>query len=410
LKKKELQQLYHFTNGARLVYQNNIGKVSHVCVVINTGCRDELPDQQGYAHFIEHLLFKGTAKRSTLQVISGLEDVGGELNAYTTKEYTVLYAVCLNEHVELAFDLICDILFNSRLPEEEIKKEREIIIDEINSYLDSPSELIYDDFESLLFFGNSMGHNILGEEDILKKAKQKSLKHFYTNNYNTSNMVFAYYGSVSNSSIEKIANKFIATTNSNKKENSRIEPLQLPVFDRKIKKDTNQVHCILGSRAYSLVHNHQEALTLLNNILGGPAANSILNLSVREKKGYTYTIDSQYNAYTDTGVFSIYFGTQKQYLDECLEIIYKESLKLCTNKLSLARLDRAKKQMLGQVIIARENAEYLCQTIAKSYLFYNEYADMTDVEARIEKITAMELLDVANEIIHPKHCSKLLYY
>ena len=308
--------LFHtLDNGIRLVHHPLPGIVAYCGLVINTGSRDEAAAEQGMAHFIEHMLFKGTRKRKAYYVLSRLEDVGGELNAYTTKEETAVFASFLKDDYDRAIEILHDITFNSVLPEKEIEKEKDVVIEEINSYLDNPAELIFDDFEELIFAGQSIGHNILGTPETVKSFTQKSLLEFISRNYNTDQIVFCSAGNISDDKMIRLFKKYFENVPANIRTSK--DPSAYSYIPNSVTKDmkTFQNHCIIGNVAYNLRDERRLGMFLLNNILGGQGLNSRLNLSLREKNGLAYNVESSYNPYWDTGAFSIYFGTESNHLN-----------------------------------------------------------------------------------------------
>ena len=386
-------------NGIRLVHYRIPGLVAHCGLIINTGSRDETVPEHGIAHFIEHMLFKGTKKRKAYHILSRLEDVGGELNAYTTKEETAIHASFLKEDYERAIELISDISFNSVFPEKEIEKEKDVVIEEINSYLDNPSELIFDDFEELIFSNQPIGRNILGTPDSVKSFSQKSIKSFISKNYNTSQMVFCSVGNIADEKILKLFRlNFENIVTEKQTEKINRSWLYKPASVTK-KMNTYQNHCIMGNLAYDLKDNRRMGMFLLNNILGGQGLNSRLNLSLREKHGFAYNVESSYSPYNDTGIFSIYFGTDSQYLNKSIAIALIELGKLRNTKLGTIQLSKAKSQIKGYLARGYENHESLMLSLGKSLLIFN----------KIDAVTASELMETANEIFDPEKLSTLIY-
>lgn len=396
-------------NGIRLVHHRIPGLVGHCGLMINVGSRNETFSEHGIAHFIEHVLFKGTKKRKAYHILSRLEDVGGELNAYTTKEETAIHASFLKEDYERAIELISDITFNSVFPEKEIEKEKDVIIEEINSYLDNPSELIFDDFEELIFSGQPIGRNILGTPESVKSFSKKMINNFISNNYSTKEMVFCSVGNISDEKILKLFTTYFSdiVTEKNVKRNDK-DWLYKPASITK-KKDTYQNHCIMGNVAYNLKDKRRMRLFLLNNILGGQGLNSRLNLSLREKNGFAYNVESSYNPYFDTGIFSIYFGTDSQYLDKSIAIAMSELKKLRTTKLGTIQLSKAKNQIKGYLARGYENHESLMLSLGKSLVVFDKIDSIEDLCRKIDAVTASELLDTANDIFEPSQLSTLIY-
>ena len=397
-------------NGIRLIHQQTDSPVAHLGVLINTGSRDEAEDEHGLAHFIEHSVFKGTKKRRAYHVLSRIEDVGGELNAYTTKEETTLYSTFLNQDYERAAELLSDILFNSVYPQKEINREKEVIAEEINSYKDSPSELIFDEFEELVYDGHPIARNILGTSENINKFNRESILRFIENNYHTDQIVISSVGRMNFDKLIKYAETYFGSANPKIRINGR-KPFENYVpGNRTETRDTFQTHCILGNIAFDIMHPRRIVMVLLNNIIGGPAMNSRLNLALRERRGMAYNIESGYTAYTDTGLFNVYFGTDKENFDKALSLIKKEFKLLRDTKLGEVQLSKAKKQLLGQIAISTESHDDLMLAIGKSYLLYNRVDPLSEVFRKIEAITADEFLEVANVVLDEKQMSTLVYY
>lgn len=401
--------LHTLDNGIRLVHLRIPGLVAHCGLIISAGSRDETDPEHGIAHFIEHMLFKGTKKRKAYHILSRLEDVGGELNAYTTKEETAVHASFLKEDYERAIELISDITFNSVFPAKEIEKEKDVVIEEINSYLDNPAELIFDDFEELIFSKQPIGRNILGSPESVRSFSQKTISGFISENYNTHQMVFCSVGNISDEKILKLFNANFAHIATNNRE-TRIHKnwIYRPTVVTK-KKDTFQNHCIIGNIAYDLKDKRRMGMFLLNNILGGQGLNSRLNLSLREKNGLAYNVESSYNPYCDTGIFSVYFGTDSQYLNKSINIAMAEMKKLRTSKLGTIQLSKAKNQIKGYLARGYENHESLMLSLGKSMLVFNKIDTIEDISEKIDAVTSSELLDTANYIFEPSKLSTLIY-
>lgn len=396
-------------NGLRMVYLPVDSPVSYCGFAVNAGTRDEVPGEYGLAHFVEHMMFKGTEKRKAWHILNRMENVGGELNAYTTKEETFVYSVFMEEHYGRAVELLTDLVFHSQFPSQEIEKEVDVILDEINSYEDSPSELIFDEFENLLFAGHALGHNILGDESSLLRFDSAAGRSFMNRFYAPANMVFFSMGRKPFGKVVKLAESLLQDIDFPMAERRRTPP-GLPAPCRKLlAKDTHQSHVLLGGRAYSLHDEKRVPLFLLNNILGGPGMNNRLNVSLREKHGLVYTVESNVTSYTDTGVASIYFGTDPKNREKALHLVYKELAKIRDNRLSDTQLAAAKKQVIGQLGVSGDNKEGLFLGLGKSYLHYNRYDTLPEVFARIERITASDLLEVANEIFAPEQLFSLIY-
>jgi predicted Zn-dependent peptidase len=409
-RKKNMNLFTHtLSNGIRLVYHRVASPVGHCGLIINTGSRDEQKDEHGMAHFIEHVIFKGTQKRKTWHILSRLDDVGGELNAYTSKEETAIYASFLIQDFTRALELLYDITFHSVFPEKEINKEKEVIIDEINSYKDNPAELIIDDFEELIFQDGPMGHNILGTAESIKKFTREDILKFITNNYHTDQMVLCMVGDMDPEKFLKTASKYFGTEEPNFRTHQRPAPPAYKPSEFRKELDTFQSHITIGNIAYDLDNPKRLGLSLLNNLLGGPGMNSRLNMALREKNGIAYNIESIYSPYYGTGVFSIYFGTDKQNIDRSLRIARRELARLRNKKLGQMQLHKARRQLKGQIAISSENRENLMLNIGKSYLLYNKVDSLADIYKKIDSLTAGDLLEMANEIFDENQLSYLIY-
>jgi predicted Zn-dependent peptidase len=396
-------------NGIRLVHKPTSSQVAHAGLFINTGSRDEHPEEHGLAHLIEHMLFKGTRKRKAYHILSRMEDVGGELNAYTTKEETCIHGSFFHQYYGRALELISDIAFNSIFPLHEIKKEREIILDEINSYKDSPSELIFDEFEELLFDGNPLARNILGSESALKSFTPSGINHFIHRNYCTDQMVVSSVGNIAVHKLIRLFEMNFAMRSSTHSIRRASATYNYSPVSKTTDRKTYQTHCILGGLAYQINDDRRLALYLLNNYLGGPGMNSRLNMALRERKGYAYSIDSMYTAYSDTGNVTIYFGTDKSLVEKCHEIILKELKDIRENALSQLKLQRAKRQVLGHIAISSENSENYMLSMGKSLMVFNKIETLKEIGNKIEAITSAQLLDIANEIFDSSKLSILMY-
>lgn len=400
---------YTLPNGLRIIHEPTLSKVSYCGFAIDAGTRDEAENEQGMAHFVEHLIFKGTEKRKAWHILNRMENVGGDLNAYTNKEETVVYAAFLTEHLGRAIELLGDIVFHSTFPQHEIEKETEVIIDEIQSYEDTPSELIFDDFEDMIFRNHPLGRNILGKPELLRSFRTEDVLSFTRRYYQPVNMVFFVQGQYDFKKIVRMAEKYLADIPAVEVDNRRTPP-PLYVPERlTIPKDTHQAHVMVGSRGYNAYDDKRTALYLLNNILGGPGMNSKLNVSLRERRGLVYTVESNLTSYTDTGAFCIYFGTDIEDMDTCLKLTYKELKRMRDVKMTSSQLAAAKKQLIGQIGVASDNFENNALGMAKSYLHYHKYESSELVFQRIEALTAEQLLEVANEMFAEEYLSTLIY-
>lgn len=423
------------TNGLRIIHIPSESDVVYCGYAINAGTRNEQIGMEGMAHFCEHLSFKGTARRRAWDIINSLESVGGDLNAFTCKEDTVYYAAIHASHLPKAIDLLSDIVFDSVFPQAEIDKEVEVICDEIECYKDTPSELIYDDFENMLFSGHPLGHNILGNADTLRTFTTADALAFTSRFYYPANAVFFAYGNIDFKRMVKLIEKGTAayyhgdTTqgigdNNYGKSNTDdggsadgncddngycgLRDIQEPLH-RIIKKDTHQCHVMIGNRAYAYNHPRRLTLYLLNNILGGPGMSSRLNMSLREHRGLVYSVDSTMTSYGDTGLWATYFGCDSHDVEKCKRIVLRELDRMAAVALSPAKLKRAKQQIKGQIAIACDNRESYALDMAKSYLHLGIEKDVDALIRRIEEITANDIMEVAQEIFDPSKLHILEY-
>ncbi|MBQ7350078.1 MAG: insulinase family protein [Bacteroides sp.] len=404
--------IYHthtLSNGLRIIHAPNQSAVAYCGFAIDAGTRDEADTEQGMAHFVEHLIFKGTQKRHAWHILNRMEHVGGDLNAYTNKEETVVYSAFLAEHFPRAVELLADIVFHSTYPQAEIDKEVEVIIDEIQCYEDSPSELIFDDFEELIFPNHPLGRNILGKPHLLHQFKSEDALRFTSRYYRPDNMVFFVQGNIEFKRVIRWVEKAVSDIPATTTERQRKSPLAYLPQTRTVHRDTHQAHVMIGSRGYDAHNEKRTALYLLNNILGGPGMNSRLNVSLRERSGLVYNVEANLTSYTDTGVFCIYFGTEHQQVERCIRLVQKELRKLREKPLSTLQMTAAKKQIIGQIGVARDNAENTALGMAKTFLHYHKMDDPQEVFQRIEALTAKELWEVSNEMFEENYLSTLIY-
>ena len=397
------------SNGLRIIQVSSPTPVAYCGFAIDAGTRDETSGEQGMAHFVEHLIFKGTTKRKAWHILNRMERVGGDLNAFTNKEETIIYTAFLAEHFARAVELLADIVFHSTFPKNEIAKEVDVILDEIQSYEDSPSDLIFDDFENLIFKGHSLGRNILGDPNLLRTFGSDDALNWTRRFYTPSNLVFFFYGNVDFRHLVRCVEKYVGEI-----PDSKAEKLYVPLPDylperRVVHRDTHQAHVMIGCRSYDAHNEKRTGLYLLNNILGGPGMNSRLNIALREHRGLVYSVESNLTSYTDTGVFSIYFGCDPKDVDTCLTLVEKELKRLCMARLTDSQLAAAKKQIIGQIAVASDNFENLALDMGKTFLHYNRYESQEEVFQRIEALSADCLMEVANEIFDEHRRSVLIY-
>ena len=436
---------YTLDNGLRIIHLPSDSKVVYCGYQINAGTRDEEPGEEGLAHFCEHVTFKGTERRKAWHILNCLESVGGDLNAYTNKEGTVYYAAILKEHIARAVDLLSDIVFHSTYPQQEIDKEVEVICDEIESYNDSPAELIYDEFENILFKGHPLGHNILGTAEQVRRFTTEDALRFTRKLYRPDNAVFFAYGDIDFKKLvtllkksvlseerrvkseetkfagrsERESNSTEGCDESHKQPCAAIGNHQLQASDHKpqnpdsstivMEKHTHQAHVMIGTRAYDVHDDRRMPLYLLNNILGGPGMNAKLNLALREHNGLVYTVESTMVAYGDTGTWSIYFGCDEHDVKRCLRLVRKELDRFMEKPLSDAQLRAAKKQIKGQIGVACDNRENFALDFGKSFLHYGWEKNVDRLYEQVDAITAEQIQAVAQELFDEHRLTTLIF-
>lgn len=397
-------------NGLRVVHvqDRNILTV-HCGFIINAGSRDELEHESGLAHLIEHCLFKGTERRKAFHILSRLDSVGGEINAYTTKEETCIYASALREHFQRAAELLTDITFSSVFPDKEIEKEKGVIIDEINSYKDNPDEMLMDEFEERMFPDHALGRSILGAEQRVNSFKRSDLTAFIERNYTTDQIVFACVGNISLKRVETFCKKVLERIPASKQQLDQRKTPGSELFELSKQTSVHQVHALIGAQTFGLDDDRRRAMVLMNNLLGGPALNSRLNLNIREKHGYCYYIESNYTPYSDCGTIQIYFGTDKRHQRRVSKLILNELDRLRNQKLTDRTLQGAKKQLLGQIALAQENRVNYMLSLGKSLLNFDRIDTIDHVVDEVESITADEIQDLAKETFDRTRLSFLSY-
>ena len=400
---------YTLPNGLRMIHMPAQSPVAYCGYAVNAGARDEEPQEHGLAHFVEHMIFKGTEHHKANYILNRIESVGGELNAYTTKEETFVYSIFMKEHFLRAFDLLTDLVFYSSFPEIEIEKEKDVILDEISSYEDSPSELIFDDFENLLYKEHALGHNILGEEETLERFSTTTGKSFMNRYYTPGNMVFFSMGDIPFNKIVKWAESLFSTLPAHSSPQKRKAPTLSSASSLTMSKETHQAHVMIGSHAFSMFDEKRIPMFLLNNIIGGPGMNNRLNVSLREHNGLVYSVESNITSYTDTGLFSIYFGTDPKNKEKAIRLVHREIEKLHETKLTEKQLTAAKKRALGQLGVSIDNREGVFLNMGKSFLHYNFFASMEEVFNQINDITAEGILDIAQTVLAPDKLFMLSY-
>ena len=389
---------YTLPNGIRGIHRQVRGSVAHCALIIGAGSRDERPGQYGLAHLTEHAFFKGTQRRRAWQINCRLENLGGELNAFTTKEETTVHATTLRGDFAKAAELIADIVFRSTFPEREIDREKEVIVDEINTYKDSPADMIYDTFEELIFADSELGHNILGSKAALMRYDGEQIRAFTARTHTADRMVFSSIGNFSARTAEAVAQRYFGDRPATTRGFERAVPPPVAAFEKTVTKRTHQTHCILGNRACGLEDPDRLPLSLLVNILGGPSANSLLNMEIREKHGLSYNIEATYTPYCDSGLAAIYFSSEHTHAEQCLELIYKQLKQLRTVPLTARRLSMAKKQFIAQLAISSESNESYMLSAGKSLLAHAEVDTMEQVYAKIRALTASQLTEAAEKV------------
>jgi predicted Zn-dependent peptidase len=402
-------QSFTLPNGIRLVHRTTPGRVAHIGLFVNSGTRDEAAKEHGLAHFIEHTIFKGTQKRSVFQVLNRLENVGADLNAFTTKEETCIYASFLKEYYGRALELFNDIFFHSVYPEKEIEKEKQVVAEEIRSYRDTPSEQIFDDFEDMVFSGHALGNNILGTERSLKKITREDIFRFIHDTYRCDRIILVSSGNIAFERVRKMAVKYFSEVREQGKSRERNPFHSYTPETRILNKKNYQVHCILGNTAYNYSDDRRIPLALLNNMLGGPIMNSRLSLALRERNGLTYHNESNYTPYSDSGVLSVYFATDLAQYDRALTIVHKELNRLRTGYLSTIQLHTVKKQLIGQIALGQESNLSVILAIGKSFLVQGWYEPVENIIRKIELVTPEMLAEIANDIFNPMKLSLLTF-
>lgn len=399
------------SNGLRVIHQPSDSNVVYCGYELNVGTRNEEPGYEGMAHFCEHVSFKGTKRRKSWHISNALESVGGDLNAYTNKEDTVYYAAVLKEHTARAIDLLTDIVFYSTYPQAEIDKEVEVICDEIESYNDSPAELIYDEFENLLFANHALGHNILGTAERVRSFKTADAQHFTQRYYRPENSIFFLYGDVDFKRVVRLLERATSDFAPSKPiiEPALNQPLppNMPDFIEK-NHGTHQAHVMVGTRGYDIHDKRRMSLYLLNNLLGGPGMNARLNLSLRERHGLVYTVESSMVSYCDTGVWAIYFGCDPKDVGRCLKLVRKELDRVIQKPLSDTQLRAVKKQIKGQIGVACDNRESFALDFGKSYLHYGWERDLNSLFRHIDEVTAESMQQVAAELMQQERLTTLV--
>lgn len=397
-------------NGIRILHKQ-VGntKIAHCGFMLDVGSRDEDETTQGIAHFWEHMAFKGTAKRKSFHILNRVDSVGGELNAYTTKEKMAFYASLLDTHFERAFELLTDITFHSMFPEKQIEKERNVILEEMAMYYDTPDDAIQDEFDEIVFSGHPLGLNILGTSDTVKSLHREDFLTFVKKNMNTEKLVFCSVGNLPFKKVARLADKYLQKIPTLTTQGCRRRFEDYKAVCQQTRRNITQAHCAIGRDAYAIDSDKRIPFFMLTNILGGPGMNSRLNLALREKYGFVYSIDAAYQPYTDTGLFGIFFGTEPGQLSRSIDLTDKELKKLKEVPLGTVQLHHAKEQLMGQLAMADENNAGTMLMMGKAMLDLNRIEAPDAIYSRIKQITATDLQDLANELFEKDQLSILTY-
>lgn len=391
--------IHVLSNGLRVVCVQRPG-ITYCGVAIDAGTRDEQADEAGLAHFVEHTVFKGTTRRRSLQISSRMEMVGGELNAYTTKEETLIYTTAPSGYTERAVELLADLIRNCNFPHNETEREKEVVIDEINSYLDNPAEAIFDEFEDLMYAGSALGHNILGTPDSVRGLDSDACRRFVERNYTPERMVLYCVGADPQAKVVRLAEKHFGSLRRESGERANrleIPPVPAP-FDETRTYGLHQCHTLMGTRLFGRRDPRRYALLFLNNYLGGPAMNSVLNRELREKRGYVYTVESLVAMLSDCGLFEVYFGCDPMHVHPCRRVVLRELQKLADSPMKRTVFDKARRQYLGQLEVATSYAESRAMSLGKSVLYYNHVAGIEHTRKALEALTAEEVRALAELI------------
>ncbi len=400
---------YTLPNGIRLIHREKKGEIAHLVLLMGTGSRDELSTENGLAHCVEHMIFKGTENHKAYHILSCLDNVGGDLNAYTTKEETCIQASFLKPYYKRSLNLFADLAFHSIFPANELEKEKDVILDEINSYLDSPAEEIYDVFEDIVFASHPLGRNILGTTELVKSFTRDDILKFRQHNYSTDQMVIGSIGDIRFEEFVKLATRYFGDEPAHLIHNKRSPFNSYRPQQVVIERNNHLSHCMIGGIAPQYNHPQKMPYILLNNILGGPAMNSRLSLNIREKYGFAYTIESQYNAYSDIGLISIYMGIDPDSLERAIKLVYKELDKLMQQKLGTLQLFHAKQQLIGQVVLGYESGMNELLSTVRSVLMDEDIEYLSDIVRLIEAVDADAILEAANKVFEKNQMSTLIF-
>lgn len=400
---------YHILpNGLRIIHRSAESMAEYCGLAVKAGSRNESPEQYGLAHFVEHTIFKGTDKRRSWHIINRMESVGGDLNAYTSEEVTVLHSSFPTGNLQRAVELMADLVGHSRFPSNQIEREREVILDEVDSYLDSPAEAIFDDFNDLLFEGSPLGHNILGTPETIATFTPDTCREFLSKYYTPGNMVFFYLGPTPPDKVFRCIERQMAAFHHPDPDVRQQVPLTVKPFDIVRTRDTHQAHTVVGARIPGIYDDKKRAFALLNNIIGGPCMNSLLNVALRERRGYVYSVDSYTSLFTDCGEITIYFGCDPEHVKPCRRIIFDTLSRMAESPMNPRALEAAKKQYIGQMSVGADNLEQMAISIGRAVLFNGYAAPAKEIIERINSLTPEDIRRAA-EFIAPDKCSVLTF-
>ncbi len=412
---QEHYHLHNHSSGLTIAYFPDKNAITYAGYIVRVGAKNDPQRYFGMAHLVEHMMFKGTSLRSSKQIIQRAEEVGADINAYTTKEETFVYAAFKEQYLHRMLHLLSDVVLHSRIPEEELEREKSVIIEEINSYKDTPAEQIFDEFEDILFRGSPLGHNILGTIPAVERISSSAARKFIRQYYRPENMILCLRGQVNIEQVLAFCDAYFPSSCDfpPTQEAHTLTHLvgEKPKVSRMAHRfDTYQSHCVLGGYAFSMHQEERLATTLLNNILGGPGMNSRLNMSLREERGYVYSVDSNYTPYSNSGIFTIYFGCAHKDREAAQRLVFEELDRLCNDPIGARELAAAQRQIMGQLAIAADNRETAFLSMGKSLLFYRKYDSLATIEERIKSVTASMLQDTACKLFAPENLLTLLYY
>ncbi len=402
-------KIFKLSNGIRVVHQQlATTKIVHCGIILDIGSRDENTENQGIAHFWEHMAFKGTKRRRSFNIINSLDSIGGELNAYTDKEKVVFYASVRDEYFERAVDVLSDITFHSIFPDYQIEKERGVILEEMAMYNDSPDDSLQDEFESIVYKDHPMGMNILGKPETVNSFTKRDFLTFFKNHLGTDKIAFSCVGNISMDVVERIAKKYLEALVTKSAKAKRKKFKVYKPREQILKRTVKQAKCALGRDAYPIINDDRIPLFLLVNMLGGPGMNSRLNLALREKYGFVYSIDAHYIPYTDTGMFAVFFGTEPKQLTRCISLVKKELYRFCEKPLTRRQLSSAKEQIKGQLAMAEENNLNLMLSMGRSVLDIGRVPSLEEIYNQIDEISALKMMDIAQDIFDESKMSYLI--